>query len=175
MKTFLPESFFERPAVVVAQELIGCLLCRKLDEKILTFPILETEAYLGSEDLASHARFGKTQRNAPMFGPPGRWYVYLCYGMHSMLNIVTNPENEPSAVLIRAIEGIQGPGRLTRRLSIHRDFNNQPCHPQSNLWIAPATQTHPIITTPRIGIDYAGPIWREKPYRFVANCSKYNL
>ena len=87
MKTFLPESFFERSAVVVAQELIGCLLCRKLDEKILTFPILETEAYLGSEDLASHARFGKTQRNAPMFGPPGRWYVYLCYGMHSMLNI----------------------------------------------------------------------------------------
>jgi len=171
MQTFLPESFFVRSAVVVAQELIGCLLCRKLDEKILTFPILETEAYLGSEDLASHARFGKTQRNASMFGPPGRWYIYLCYGMHSMLNIVTNPENEPSAVLIRAIEGIQGPGRLTRGLSIHRNFNNQPCHPQSNLWIAPAITTYPIITTPRIGIDYAGPIWREKPYRFIANLS----
>ena len=171
MKTFLPESFFERPAVVVAQELIGCLLCRKLNEQILTFPILETEAYLGSEDLASHARFGKTQRNAPMFGPAGRWYVYLCYGMHSMLNIVTSPENQPSAVLIRTITGSQGPGRLTRALSIHRDFNNQPCHPQSNLWIAPATQTSPIITTSRIGIDYAGPIWSEKPYRFVANIS----
>lgn len=169
MKGFLIESFFEQSAVVVAQELIGCLLCRKLGEKIFALPILETEAYLGNEDLASHARFGKTQRNAPMFGPAGRWYVYLCYGMHSMLNIVTSPKNKPSAVLIRAIAGSQGPGRLTRALSISRDFNNQLCHPQSDLWIAPATQTYTIITTPRIGIDYAGPIWREKPYRFVAN------
>ena len=171
MTPFLSESFFERSAIVVAQELIGCLLCRKLNEKILAFPILETEAYLGSEDLASHARFGKTQRNAPMFGPAGYWYIYLCYGMHSMLNIVTNPENQPSAVLIRAIEGIQGPGRLTRALSIHRNFNNQLCHPQTDLWIAPAIQTYTIKATHRIGVDYAGPIWREKLYRFVSNLS----
>lgn len=168
MKSFLPEAFFKESTVTVAQKLIGCLLCRELDEKILTFPILETEAYLGSEDLASHARFGKTQRNAPMFGPPGRWYIYLCYGMHSMLNIVTQPEGKPSAVLIRSVQGIQGPGRLTRALSIHKTFNNQLCHPQSKLWIAPATQTYTIASTPRIGIDYAGPIWKEKLYRFVA-------
>lgn len=169
MKRFLSESFFERSAVVVAQELIGCVLCREIEGKVLPYPILETEAYLDSEDLASHARFGKTQRNAPMFGPPGRWYVYLCYGMYSMLNVVTEKNGIPSAVLIRAIEGIQGPGRLTRALSIHRKFNNQLCHPQSDLWIAPATQTYTITATPRIGIDYAGPIWSQKLYRFVAN------
>ncbi len=168
MITYLSESFFARPAIIVAKELIGCLLCCNLNDNQFSLPIIETEAYLGTEDLASHARFGKTKRNAPMFGPPGRWYVYLCYGIHSMLNIVTDAVGKPSAVLIRSLEGINGPGRLTHTLGIKQNLNNKLCHPQSNLWIAPAVKKYTIESTPRIGIDYAGPIWKEKPYRFIA-------
>ena len=130
--------------------------------------IVETEAYLGQEDLASHARFGKTKRNAPMYTAGGIWYVYLCYGMHCILNVVTEAEGHPAAVLIRSLKTHSGPGRLTKAFSITQTFNGLPCAPQTDLWLLPATEKLPFVTTPRIGINYAGSIWANKPYRFIA-------
>lgn len=132
--------------------------------------ITEVEAYEGLDDRASHASRGKTPRNAVMFGPPGRWYVYLVYGMHEMLNVVTGSEGHPGAVLIRGVEGIEGPGRLTKQLSITRALNTKTAAPESGVWIedrgvdvAPAR----ILKTPRIGVAYAGEEWAGKPWRFV--------
>ncbi len=150
----------------IARNLIGCRLCRYRNNNVLSFEITEVEAYLGPEDLASHARFGKTKRNAVMFGPRGFWYVYLCYGMHTMLNLTTGSESAPSAILIRSVEGINGPGRLTKHLQIDLSFNGLPCSKASNLWIEQG-QSREVITTPRIGVNYAGPIWSQKFYRYV--------
>ncbi len=163
------KNLFEDSALNVAPKLIGCWLCRCIDRQVLAYAITEVEVYLGPEDLASHARFGKTRRNAPMFGPSGIWYVYLCYGMHAMLNIVTDKQDCPSAILIRSVEGIQGPGRLTRQLKINTTFNGLPCDLSSNLWIDDKNKKYfSIVTTPRIGIDYSGPVWSQKKYRFLA-------
>lgn len=142
----------------------------RLSQNRQAYQIIETEAYEGPEDLASHARFGKTARNALMFGPSGYWYVYLCYGIHCMLNIVTEVEGRASAVLIRGVQSASGPGRLTQQLSITRQFNGQRCEPNSGLWIVQNSTSIPLKTqtTPRIGVAYAGPIWAQKPYRFVA-------
>jgi len=100
----LPQSFYDRPTLQVARNLLGAVLCRKLGDKIIRCKISEIEAYFGFKDLASHASRGITQRNAVMFGPPGYAYVYFTYGMHYMLNIVTERKNYPAAVLIRAVE-----------------------------------------------------------------------
>lgn len=159
-------KFLSSDPVEVARNLIGCQLCRHLEGKVLSLEITEVEVYLGPEDLASHARFGKTKRNAVMFGPRGFWYVYLCYGMHAMLNLVTGSEGKPSAVLIRSVDGICGPGRLTKQLCVDVSFNGLTCLKQSGLWIEPWKKCQ-SVATPRIGVDYAGPIWSQKLYRFV--------
>lgn len=150
----------------IARNLIGFRLCRRKNNAVLSFEITEVEAYLGPEDLASHARFGKTKRTAVMFGPKGFWYIYLCYGMHAMLNLTTGSESAPSAILIRSVNGINGPGRLTKHLQIDLSFNGLPCNQTSNLWIEPG-QPRDVMTTPRIGVNYADPIWSQKLYRFV--------
>ena len=150
----------------IARNLIGSRLCRCKDDVISSFEITEVEVYLGPEDLASHARFGPTKRNKVMFGPKGFWYVYLCYGMHTMLNLVTGSANAPSAILIRSVNGINGPGRLTKHLQIDLSFNGLPCSKTSRLWIEQGPSRE-IIATPRIGVNYAGPIWSQKLYRFV--------
>jgi len=163
------ESFFDRSPLEVAPQLIGHPLCRCVDGHIFTYAITEVEAYLGPEDLASHARFGKTMRNAPMFGPSGVWYIYLCYGIHAMLNIVTGQQDCPSGILVRSVEGIKGPGRLTRQLGIDMSFNGLPCEPSSGLWIDISHKKSFLVkTTPRIGVNYAGPVWSKKMYRFIA-------
>lgn len=164
----LVSDFFNHQTLWVAQQLIGARLCRRTQQGILMDTIVETEAYLGQEDLASHARFGKTKRNAPMYAAGGIWYVYLCYGMHCMLNVVTEAEGHPAAVLIRSLKTHSGPGRLTKAFSITQTFNGLPCAPQTDLWLLPATEKLPFVTTPRIGINYAGSIWANKPYRFIA-------
>jgi len=137
--------------------------------KKLVHTIKEVEAYGGSEDLASHARFGCTKRTAPMFGPPGTLYVYFTYGMHWMLNIVCEAEGIPSAVLIRGTDKIIGPARLTKALGIDGGLSGMMIGEESGLWIEYSdTPVLPTQTrkTPRIGVDYAG-VWAQKCWRFV--------
>ena len=165
--------FFARGAHAVARALLGkTLVCGDR-----AGVIVETEAYLGPDDLASHARFGRTDRNAVMFGPGGVAYVYLIYGMYDMFNVVTGPEGRAEAVLIRALEparGVEssaaaarGPGKLTRALGISRRHNGTDlCH-SDELFLAAGPRVRPdrIACGPRIGVDYAGE-WARAPLRF---------
>jgi DNA-3-methyladenine glycosylase len=139
------------------------------------FTITETEAYEGPGDLASHASHGRTPRTAAMFGPPGRLYVYLIYGMYDMLNIVTGPDGHPGAVLIRGVRGISGPGRLTRALAIGKDMSTKKLGRAAGLWIEDSEKipSRKILRTPRIGVNYAGPVWSQKRYRFVLKADSY--
>mgnify|MGYP006276246805 CR=1 FL=1 len=168
----LAASFFDRPADRVARDLLGATLgMRMADGRIVRHRIIETEAYLGAHDLACHGSRGLTRRNATMFGPAGRWYVYLCYGMHWMLNIVTGREGVPAAVLIRGAGAHVGPGRVTRALGIDGSFDGRLATRRGGLWIEAATVAVPrrlVSRTPRIGVDYAGE-WAEKPLRFVVD------
>jgi len=168
MTKILGTSFYERPALDVAQELLGMHLVRRFADREERLIISEVEAYEGPEDLASHARFGVTQRNAVMFGPGGHIYMYFIYGMYWMLNVVVQKEGIPSAVLIRGTKEVSGPGRLTKYLGLDRSFNQLKFIPESGLWIEESERmAHASIrVTPRIGVDYAGE-WAQKPYRFL--------
>lgn len=178
----LPTEWFRRDVVTVAQDLIGTVLVHGKKAGI----IVETEAYLGPEDLASHTRFGVTARNSVMFGPGGVAYVYLCYGIHEMFNIVTGEDGQGQAVLIRAVApyaGLaddktvgRGPGKVTKALGIDRSRDRKtlakgPLYvaeqvepPELTAWAnVPARQ---IASGPRIGVDYAGDDWKARPLRF---------
>jgi DNA-3-methyladenine glycosylase len=171
----LTPSFFNRPTLEVTRDLLGKTLLRRVEQKTHALRLTELEAYDGFEDKASHAHRGQTLRNKVMFGPAGTWYVYLVYGMYWMLNLVTGPKNYPAAVLIRGVEGIIGPGRLTKFLHIDRTLNGKKANPKNALWIEDRTEAVPdsqIITTPRIGVDYAGPLWSQKHYRFILQAEK---
>lgn len=162
-------DFFARDTLQVAEELLGKYLVRRRQDKITAHLITEVEAYEGPEDLASHARFGETQRSKVMFGPPGVFYVYKIYGIHWMLNIVTREERSPSAILIRGLEGVTGPGRLTSFLEIDHHFIGKKAIPETGLWLEDKGVQVPseeIVKGPRIGVDYAGPIWSQVHYRF---------
>jgi DNA-3-methyladenine glycosylase len=165
----LPQSFFARDALTVAKELIGCVLVREHNGVREAAIITETEAYVGPHDLACHAARGRTPRTEVMFGPPGNWYVYFVYGMHWMLNVVTNEDGYPAAVLIRGVTGTNGPGRVARRFRIDKTLYGLPAARSAGLWVeepaAPVDASH-ILTTPRIGVDYAG-AWADEPLRFV--------
>ena len=131
--------------------------------------ICETEAYHGEKDRACHASRARTARTEVMYAEGGVWYVYLCYGIHEMLNLVTGPQGQPSAVLIRGVEDVVGPGRLTRKFGIGRRFNGLPASRTSGLWLEDDGFRPParlVQATPRIGVDYAGPLWAAKPWRF---------
>jgi DNA-3-methyladenine glycosylase len=131
--------------------------------------ITETEAYVGERDKACHAHRGRTQRTDVMYGPPGCWYVYFVYGIHWMLNIVTEAEGRPAAVLIRGAGDWSGPARLTKGLTIDKQFNALQADRKSGLWVEDrgyVVSRCNIQRTPRIGVDYAG-LWANKPYRFV--------
>jgi DNA-3-methyladenine glycosylase len=166
----LPRSFFERPAEEVALGLLGKALVRRRNGQIETFSITETEAYVGPEDRACHGSRGRTRRTEVMFGPAGRFYVYFIYGTYWMLNVVTGEVGYPAAVLIRGAGDIEGPGRLTRALGITGSFNGKASAARTGLWVADLGESAPheaILRTPRIGVDYAGPIWAAKHFRFV--------
>lgn len=167
----LPESFFTGNTLDLCRQLLGRDLCRRYENGDVTrHPVTEVEAYDGFQDKASHAHRGKTPRNSVMFERGGRWYVYLCYGVHWLLNITVGPEDHPAAILVRGAGEIQGPGRLTRHLGIDGSWQQQPIHPESGLWIESSgrkIQSASIVRTPRIGIDSAGPVWSRKPWRFV--------
>jgi DNA-3-methyladenine glycosylase len=132
----LESNFFDRSAEEVAHDLIGCRLNWRSGDKSDSRIITETEAYTGPDDLASHAARGRTERNAPMFGPSGTFYVYFIYGMHWMLNVVTGPVGYPAAVLIRSVEGIVGPGRLTKALTINGNLNGETANKEAGLWFS---------------------------------------
>ena len=169
-RNLLDSKFFNRPVLTVAEELLGNHICREIEGSVERHVITEVEAYDGHKDKASHAHKGKTPRNAIMFGPAGHWYIYLCYGMHWLLNIVTGPEDYPAAILFRGIKNTSGPGRLTKKLQIDKSQNEKNASPQTGLWLESATakpQPIRIERTPRIGIDYAGEHWANVPYRFI--------
>lgn len=157
--------------VALARWLLGKhLVRRRPDGQVVARLITEVEAYHGESDLACHARAGRTRRTEPLYGPGGRWYVYLCYGMHEMLNLVAGPPDSPAAILIRGVEGIVGPGRLTRQLAIDRTLNGLVAEKRVGLWIEDRGIKVPrrlVKTTARIGVDYAGEIWAHKPWRFT--------
>src|SRR3989338_10263905 len=119
MSRILEPYFYNRPTLIVAQDLLGKFLVRKIGNKEITSMIIEVEAYDGFKDKASHASKGRTLRNEVMFGEAGRWYVYLIYGMYWMLNIVTGPKDYPAAILIRGVVDASGPGRLTKFFKIN--------------------------------------------------------
>ena len=135
-------------AVTAAKALIGAFLCRRLDDgTIIRRRITETEAYCGEEDTACHAHKGRTPRTDVMYSPGGCAYIYLCYGMHEMLNIVTGAEDRPEAVLIRGIEGASGPGRLTKLLQIDRTLNREDLIVSKRLGLR--ATVHPSSLSPR--------------------------
>ena len=170
MPDILPLEFFERPVLEVAQGLLGASLVRRIpDGSTISSMLTEVEAYDGPEDLASHASKGRTPRTEVMFGPAGVFYVYLIYGLHWMLNVVTGEPGYPAAVLIRGTTTISGPGRLTARLRIDKSLNGKPAKKSSGLWFENRSIVIPderIETTPRIGVEYSGD-WSQVPYRFI--------
>jgi DNA-3-methyladenine glycosylase len=165
----LDADFFARPALAVARDLLGKVLVRRIGRRETGVVITETEAYIGPHDLACHGSKGRTPRTEVMFGPAGYWYVYLIYGMHWMLNVVTDEADYPSAVLFRGAGLCDGPARLTRALAIDKSFNARRAAPSTHLWIEDRGHRVPascIRRTPRVGVDYAGS-WAAKPYRFL--------
>ena len=164
----LKKEFFHRPVLEVAEDLLGHQLVLSQPNRTQAFQITEVEAYDGPDDKACHGRFGMTKRTEVMFGEAGYWYVYLCYGMYWMLNIVTGDPGYPAAVLIRAVEGYDGPGKLTKHLGITGELNGKKCLKESGVWIERGEDIDPdaIRRLPRIGIDYAEE-WKDKPYRFL--------
>lgn len=173
----LPRGFFDRPAERVARELLGSRLATTdAHGRVTRHVVFETEAYLGAHDLACHAARGMTPRNAVMFGPAGYWYVYLCYGMHWMLNVVTGAPGTPAAVLIRGVGEFTGPGRLTRALGIDASHNGKKAMRSSGLWFEQGVAVSPrlVVRTPRIGVEYAG-AWAAKPLRFVVDPRKLRM
>ena len=166
-----------------ARSLLGQLLVR--DE--VTLRITEVEAYDGPKDSASHARHGRTPRNAPMWGPPGRAYLYFCYGMHWMLNVVTGPEGQPSAVLIRGAEVLTGlptvlgrrgaakatpqlcagPGKVAQALGLDKSFDGHDLRVPGGLELRPGASPTAILAGPRLGIGFATAGDQARPWRFA--------
>ena len=180
------------PAVATGRALLGRLLVRDDESGRRVVRIVETEAYAGPADRASHARVGRTPRTSVMFGPPGRAYVYLVYGMHHCLNVVCGGDGQAAAVLIRAVEPVQGmatmcarrsgrgstdgrlgagPAKTCQALDIDRSFSGIDLLRDDRLWLAaspdgPVLRDEDILVGPRIGVDYAGPEHASRPWRF---------
>ena len=185
--TILNKAFYEIGTLKVARALIGKKLVRQIGNLQLSGMIVETEAYCGKEDSACHAHRGKTNRNSVMFGPPGHAYVYFTYGMHYLLNMVTEAEGRPCAVLIRAIlpvdglaemeirrkrkgaELTNGPAKLCQAFGIDKSFNGWDLTSGDKLWVEDYKKISGklISATPRIGIDYAMEQHRNALWRFI--------
>jgi DNA-3-methyladenine glycosylase len=178
----LPQSFFDRPVAELARALLGCRIARGS----VVLRITEVEAYAGPEDSASHARFGSTDRNAPMWGPPGRAYVYLCYGIHNMLNITAERRGRAAAVLIRACEPVAGldeiarrrggrtgpalltgPGKVGAALELDTGWSGHPLYRSGGLTVHAGEPVVGVLAGPRVGIDFATPADRARPWRFA--------
>lgn len=164
------KTFFEQDVLDAAPQMVGMRICRRLpDGRVLSARILETEAYRGEEDKACHASKGRTARTEMMYRQGGHAYIYLIYGIHELFNIVTGKENDPQAVLIRALEKpLDGPGKWTKAFSVTRQQNGLylPC--SDEIWLEDDGFRPNIRTLPRVGIDYAGEYWKNVPWRFIA-------
>lgn len=181
----LPRSFYQRPTLTVARQLLGAKLIRMLDGVKLVGLITETEGYIGEEDLACHAKAGKTKRTAPMYEEAGHAYVYFTYGNHWMLNAVTERKGFPAAVLIRAIQPIQGievisarrsgrdtfgPGKLTQAMGITGTENTfDLTKKNARLWIESGVEVpnSRVTKSPRVGLNNTPEPWKSKPWRFL--------
>lgn len=166
----LTQEFFDQNAVELAPQLLGKYLCRKTSEGILRLAITETEAYYTESDTACHARKGRTPRTELLYHRGGCAYVYLCYGIHNLFNVISGEEGIPQGVLIRGVAGFDGPGKLTRAMGIDRSLNGADLVQGSELWLEEGEQPA-YIRTPRIGIDYATEEYRNICWRFVAQTS----
>jgi len=163
----LTKDFYARDVLKVAPELIGKeIVVRKRINTYNRFVITEVEAYRGEEDKACHACKGKTKRTEVMYSEGGKIYVYFVYGMYWMLNVVTGMKNNPQAVLIRGVEGFSGPGRLTREIGIDGSYYGEDLTCSERIWIEDKGIKPVIKTGERIGIDYSGDPWKDKPWRF---------
>lgn len=168
MRDRLTQEFYDLPATAAAPLLLGKLLCRPVGGETLRMRITETECYSGEEDTACHAHKGKTERTKIMYERGGAAYIYLCYGIHSLLNIVTGREGFPEAVLIRAVEGCNGPGRLTKALGIDRTLNGESLVVSDRLWLEDDGTRFDYVSAKRIGIDYADEVYKNILWRFTA-------
>jgi DNA-3-methyladenine glycosylase len=186
------KKFYAQKTLLVARKLLGKKLVREINGVLLSGMIVETEAYCGEADSACHAHRGKTGRNSVMFGSPGHAYVYFTYGMHYMLNLVTESEGNPCAVLLRGIlpiTGIEemqayrkkkgaelanGPAKLCQALGIDKSLNGWDLTLSKELWVEDykTISAGSILATPRIGIDYAKAEHREAPWRFLIKPDK---
>jgi DNA-3-methyladenine glycosylase len=183
--TVLPREFYNRPTLTVARELLGARLVRVLNGVKLVGLITETEAYIGEKDLGCHAKAGRTPRTQVMYGAPGHAYVYFTYGNHWMLNAVTEREGFPAAVLIRAIQPVEGvevmqtrrggrdtfgPGKLCQAMGIGKGENGVDLtEPGSGLWIEAGVSVPDSLVTKsaRVGLNSVPEPWKSKPWRFL--------
>ena len=161
----LDYSFFHRPCLDVARDLVGKILVHETEAGVFRLRISETEAYWGTEDTACHVSKGRTPRTEVFFADAGTLYVYLCYGMHWMLNIVTGDTEDPQAVLIRACVEAPGPGKLTKKLGITGSLNKGSIL-DGPLWIEDDGFRCAVLTDKRVGIGYAAQEDQDKPWRF---------
>ena len=164
----IDEGFYCLSALEAARGLVGKILClRRDDGEIMRMRITETEAYMGVEDTACHASRGKTERNSPLWLEGGHTYVYLCYGMYNMFNIITGDEGDPQGVLVRGVEGYQGPGKFTKFCGIDRSFSEIDMRVSDRLWLEEDGCFPETVACPRVGIAYAEEKDREAKWRFV--------
>jgi len=167
----LKRNYYTRDALVVAPELLGKILIRRfVGGRVENRAITEVEVYRGEEDKAAHSRFGKTKRNIVMYEKGGLVYVYFIYGMYWMLNVVTGAKNHPQAILIRGVEGIKGPGRVGKWLSLDKSFYGEDLTRSKRIWISESKSNSKskwkIIKTERVGVEYARE-WAKKKWRFL--------
>ncbi|RUT78362.1 DNA-3-methyladenine glycosylase [Ancylomarina longa] len=166
----LGKSFFRCDIHMVARALIGKILVRKWNNgKLTKYRITEIEMYVGEDDLASHASKGRTLRTEVMYATGGKVYVYLIYGMYWLLNIVTGEVNKPQAILIRGLDNINGPGKIGKQLKLDKSFYGEDLSVSNRIWLEDDGKKYSFTSHPRINIDYAEDIWKNKPYRFVLN------
>lgn len=165
----LKSDFFKRDAVEVALELVGKLLVREINGERIALRISEVEVYKGENDTACHAHKGRTKRTEVMYREGGYFYVYLCYGMHHLLNIVTGSIDEPQAILIRATVEADGPGKLTKLLGIDMRLNGMKAEKESTLWFEDDGKKFKICKDKRVGIGYASKRDQNRRWRYIIN------
>ncbi len=169
MTEILTEEFFHRDALEVAPELVGKIIARRLEDgTVIRERIAETEVYRGEEDLGCHASKGRTKRTEILYGESGVIYVYLCYGMHWLMNVITGEKEQPQGVLFRSGEVKNGPAKLTKYLQIDGSFNGEKLCDNERVWIEDDGTRPELMTAPRVGIDYAGEYWKNVKWRYIA-------